>query len=513
MSNAIKDVVILGGGAAGWISAGLLAKKLNPSKTSATITLIESKTIGIIGVGEGTWPTMRSTLKKIGICENDLITQCDATFKQASKFVSWQTKSKQDFYYHPFNSPKASTQIDLSPYWHLNNLNQISFSKAVSCQQTVCENGLAPKAISTPQYKDVTNYGYHLDATKFCELLKKHCTEKLNVQYVQDDMKDVVKDKTGNIKSLLCEENGEIRGDFFVDCSGFKSLLLGEALNVPFINKGDQLFCDSALVLQTPYPEEDSPIPCFTQSTAQDSGWIWDIGLSSRRGVGYVYSSRHTSDEKAEQTLKNYLGGKAEHLTPRKIIFKTGHRQVFWKKNCVAIGLSAGFLEPLEASALMFIETSAAMLADQFPTNTSIIKQRADYFNEAFTQRWNGVIDFLKLHYAISKRDEPFWQDNRNPESMSASLKNKLGLWEYSAPSEYDFSSKYEVFRAASYQFVLYGMGFKTDFATSSHLYNESDIAEKVMIMKEKEEVNLCANLPTHRELINSVKQYGFSRI
>jgi len=513
MPKAIKDIVILGGGAAGWISAGVLANKLSPSSTSNTITLIESKAVGTIGVGEGTWPTMRATLKKIGISENDLITQCDATFKQASKFVSWTNNSNQDFYYHPFNTPKAYPHINLAPYWQSEKWSQKSFSSTVSCQEAVCEHGLAPKTLNTAEYKDIANYGYHLDAKKFCALLKKHCTENLNVRYIQDDMKDVIKDNTGNIQSLLCYESGEIKGDFFVDCSGFNSLLLGKAMDVDFVDKSNQIFCDSALVLQKPYSDPDSPIPCYTQSTAQESGWIWDIGLSNRRGIGYVFSSHHTTDSIAEKTLNHYLGEQSEKLTPRKITFKTGHREIFWKKNCVAIGLAAGFIEPLEASALMFIETSAAMLADQFPANNNAIKNTAQRFNNAFIERWNGVIDFIKLHYVLSKRDEPFWVDNRDPNSMSTSLKNRLEAWQYEAPSDYDFPSQFDVFRAASYQYVLYGMGFHTDFSNSGHLYNEKSRADKVIAMKMKEQYNLCANLPQHRALINRIKQYGFSRI
>jgi 2-polyprenyl-6-methoxyphenol hydroxylase-like FAD-dependent oxidoreductase len=509
MSKAIKNVVILGGGTAGWITAGLIAKKLSPTNHETSITLIESKSIAAIGVGEGTWPTMRSTLKKIGISETDLITQCDATFKQASKFVDWVDASEQDFFYHPFNSTKAYPHINLAPYWH----GKGSFSGSVSCQEALCEQGLAPKHLTTPEYQDIANYGYHLDAVKFAQLLRKHCVETLGVKHIEDDVLAVNKDEQGFIDSLSTRNNDNIAGDLFIDCSGFRSLLLGKAMQVPFISKQDTLFCDSALVVQVPYKNTDSPIPCYTQSTAKQAGWIWDIGLSSRRGVGYVYSSKHASDEQAEQSLRNYLSMESNNLEPRKISFEVGHREVFWKKNCVAVGLSAGFLEPLEASALMFVETSAAMIADQFPACSQVMEKTAARFNQAFLHRWNSVIDFLKLHYVLSNRPEPFWVDNKQPNSISKSLLSLLELWKYQAPSDYDFTSHFDLFRAPSYQYILYGMGYKTDFSAAKHLLNENQKAARAFDLKNKEQINLCATLVSHRELISKVKQHGFSRI
>lgn len=513
MSKLVKHVVILGGGTAGWISAGLIASKLIPANQVTSVTLIESKNIPAIGVGEGTWPTMRSTLRKIGISETDLIIECDATFKQASKFVSWVDDSKNDYYYHPFNSTKAYPHINLAPYWQSNNAGKESFSASVSCQEALCEQGLAPKYLTTAEYQDIANYGYHLDAVKFAKLLKKHCISQLSIKHIEDDVIKVNKDAAGAIQSLSTKMNGQISGDLFIDCSGFSSTLLGKAMQVPFINKQDQLFNDSALVVQVPYKQADSPIPCYTQSTAQPSGWIWDIGLSTRRGVGYVYSSKYATDEQAEQTLRNYLGEGSDNLQVKKINFKVGHREVFWRKNCVAVGLSAGFLEPLEASALMFVETSAAMIADQFPACTEVMEKTAERFNKAFLHRWNGVIDFLKLHYVLSNRTEPFWLDNKQPASISNALQSLLKLWQFQAPSDYDFPSQFDVFRAPSYQYVLYGMGFNTDFLSAQHLLNEGEKAQRAFNMKAKEQANLCASLPMHRELICNVKRHGFSRI
>lgn len=511
MSKSVKHVVILGGGTAGWISAGLIASKLTPEDSDASITLIESKNVSAIGVGEGTWPTMRSTLKKIGISETDLITECDATFKQASKFVDWVDASTDDYYYHPFNATKAYPHINLAPYWQ--NTNDTSFSAAVSCQEALCEKGLAPKYLTTPEYQDVANYGYHLDAKKFAKLLRNHCINKLGVIHIEDDVVDVSKDTQGAIASLATRNHDQIHGDLFIDCSGFSSVLLGKSMEVPFIAKHNQLFTDRAVVAQVPYKTVDSIIPCYTQSTAQPSGWIWDIGLSTRRGVGYVYSSKYEKDEQAEQRLLSYIGKDIGPITTRKIQFQAGHREVFWKKNCVAVGLSAGFLDPLEASALMFIETSATMIAEQFPSNTQMMEKTAERFNKAFLHRWNGVIDFLKLHYLLSNRTEPFWLEHKQAKSIPQSLTSLLEIWRFQAPSHYDFPSQFDVFRAPSYQYILYGMGYKTKFLEAKHLLNEGEKAAHAFNLKAKEQANLCANLPMHRELISNIKRHGFSRI
>lgn len=515
MSTNIRKVIILGGGSAGWLSAGLIASTLSSQlkDCSLSVTLIESKEIGTIGVGEGTWPTMRSTLKTMGISESILIKECDASFKQASKFVNWTHNEHSNYYYHPFNPTQGYPETNIAPFWQANSkANKLSFSKSVSSQEAICELGLAPKMITTAEYRDVANYGYHFDSSKFSQMLKKHCINVLGVALIEDKVISVNKDDDGYITSLTTERNNNLEGDFFIDCSGFSSLLLGKALNVPFVNKQDTLFADSAVVTQIPYPSADASIPCYTKSSAQSSGWIWDIGLSSRKGIGYVYSSQYCDKAKAIETLKNYIGPAANDAQIKSLAFQAGHRKIFWEKNCVAIGLSAGFLEPLEASALMFIETSAAMLANNFPANRESMLALAANFNSVFQKRWAGVIDFLKLHYALSQRQEPFWRDNRQSHSIPASLTTLLKNWRYCPPSD-DAASQFDVFRAPSYQYVLYGMGFKTDFNAIHKSAHASELAHKAFIAKNIEEKTIIQRLPQHRVLIDQIIAGGLSKI
>src|SRR6202000_1010407 len=294
-----------------------------------------------------------------------------------------------------------------------------------------------------------------------------HCVEKLGVRHVLADVLAANQSESGDITGVSTRQAGEIKGDLFIDCSGFSSLLLGKTLGVGFKDCSDVLFCDTALALQIPYDSPDSPMASHTISTAQTAGWIWDIGLPPRRGTGYVYARRHTSEEEARETLWRYVGPEHKDKVARKIAIRSGHRETFWKNNCVAVGLAAGFLEPLESSAIVLVELSAKLIAEQMPANREIMDIVAKRFNEVGDYRWGRIIDFLKLHYVLTQRtDSAFWRDNVDPAGVPERLKELLTLWKYQSPWYFDeFDRLEEVFPAASYQYVLYGMGFRTEVA------------------------------------------------
>jgi len=517
MSKSLKHVVIVGGGSAGWSTAGSIAAMHNSkSKQGIKVTLIESPDVSSVGVGEGTWPTMRGTLQKMGVSETDFMRQCDVSFKQGSKFVKWVTGSEDDFYYHPFVLPQGYFDINLFKYWQQDSQGK-SYSDAVCFQEQLCEKGLAPKLITSPEYAAAANYAYHLDAGKFSEFLKSHCINNLGVEYVSDHVGTIKSTDSGDIHSVNTKNHGDISGDLFVDCTGFSSLLIGKHYQVPFISKKDVLFIDTALAVQIPY-EEDDAIASHTISTAQDAGWIWDIGLPSRRGVGHVYSSSHTSQVDAENVLRAYLhhsiGEKSEDLVFRKIDINPGFREKFWVNNCVAVGMAAGFLEPLEASALVMIELAATTISEQLPADRECMDIVAKHYNARFSYNWERIIDFLKLHYIASKRlDTAFWRDNRNPDTIPESLQELMSLWKHRSPSEYDFSHKREVFSAASYQYVLYGMDFEFTQMPSEANETEQKLAQRMFADNRKVTEKYVSALPTNRELISKVAKFGFSRV
>ncbi|MFS2319254.1 tryptophan halogenase family protein [Maricaulis sp. D1M11] len=517
MEKPVRRIVIVGGGSAGWITAGTLAAKHrsdHPDRLS--ITLVESPNIPIIGVGEGTWPTMRTTLRRMGISETDFIRSCSATFKQGAQFARWVTGKPDDSYYHPLMLPQGFLDGNLAPHW-LEETQGLSFSAAVSPQDHVCDRSLAPKQITTPEYAGVLNYAYHLDAGRFADFVRDHCVSQLGVNHVLADVTGLEAAENGDIAAIETEQAGRIEGDLFVDCTGFKSLLLGEHYGVPFKSCKDVLFIDTALAVHTPYHTETDPIASHTISTGQSAGWIWDIGLSTRRGVGHVYSSAHNDEDTAARELDAYLqqsGHSLDALSYRKININPGHRERFWHRNVVAIGLSAGFLEPLEASALVLIELSSLMLAEQMPTTRGAMDIVAKRFNAKFRYRWDRIIDFLKLHYVLSQREEDaFWRDNKDPDTVPESLNELLTLWKDQPPWHDDFDHKDEVFPAASYQYVLYGMGFQT---RASHLNASSDakaFAQQQFAERRKVTDQMLAHLPDHRALIEKIKVHGMQQI
>lgn len=514
MNKAVKSLVIVGGGTAGWLSAGIIAAEhKSHSSQGIQLTLIESPDINPIGVGEGTWPTMRHTLQSIGISELDFLNCCEASFKQGSQFIDWVTGDKDDSYYHPFVAPHGFGQSNISGFWQ-KNATQIPFAHATSFQPHLCDNHRAPKQPQTPEYAAVANYGYHLNAAKFAALLQQHCTKNLGVKHIVDHVTQVNGDLDGNIETVSTKAHGNIQGDLFIDCSGSKALLLGEHYQIGFVHKKKILFNDRAIAVQAPYENNDEEIASHTLSTAQDSGWIWDIGLPTRRGVGYTYASDYLSDDKAEQALKSYLSKSLstktlESLSFKRLSFVPGYREKFWHKNCVAIGMAAGFLEPLEASALALVELSAKMVAKELPANTAIMPITEQRFNKRFHYRWQRIIEFLKLHYVLSRRQgSQYWLDNRSEETIPPRLRQLLTLWQYQAPSYNDFTEIEEIFPAASYQYILYGMGFITEEKTTLSQYDNDQISRKNVEENQKLCQKYLSGLPSNRELLNYLTQH-----
>jgi tryptophan halogenase len=498
MPSAIKKIVIVGGGTAGWLSAGVIAAHHQSDDAEAIeIVLVESSDIPTIGVGEGTWPTMKNTMQQIGISESELFQSCHAAFKQGGKFVDW-VHGDGDFYYHPFTVPLGYGRIDLAPY--IDNIEDYAVES--NFQHSICEAGLAPRTITEGEYQGQCNYAYHVDAGALAELLKQHCKTKLGVTQIIDTVEGAELAADGSIAAIRLKEGGLLAGDLFVDCTGFASVLLGKTLGVPFVETDDVLFNDTALAMQVPYANDHDPLATHTIATGQNAGWIWDIGLTHRRGVGHVYASKFLSDDEAEQNLRSYLGEAAEGLNTRKIGFKSGHRAEFWKKNCVAVGMSAGFVEPLEATAIMLVEVSARYIAENLPPDNAIMAITARRFNQQMQYRWRRIIDFLKLHYMLSKRPEPYWRAHCDEKTIPESLKEDLAIWASRGPVASDFDSAIELFPAASYQYVIYGMGFKPDFSRQAYLYREQEQADRIISRNKKLTDQMLQTLPPHRAYI-----------
>ena len=500
--NPVRHVLIVGGGTAGWLTAAFLARTLGTAAGGVRVTLVESSEIGIIGVGEGTFPSIRGTLNAIGLDEARFVRECDATFKQGVNFVDWSRVGER--YFHPFNAPSQRPGApELMQYWLLGEAGGPAFADAVSMQQRVADASRAPKRASDGDWLGPMNYAYHFDAGKFATLLAAHA-QTLGVERVIATVDRVERRDDGGIAAVVTRERGALSADLFVDCTGFRALLIGQTLGAARKPLADVLFVDRALAVQVPYPAADTPIASCTISTAHAAGWTWDIGLHTRRGVGYVYSSRHTRDEQAERVLRGYVGPAADASTPRFLKLDTGYRETQWIVNCVAVGLSAGFLEPLESSGIGLIEAAAYLVGYLFPADGNF-EPAARQFNEQMRGRFERIVDFLKLHYGLTRRDDSaFWRDNADPATWTPTLRDRLAQWRSRPPHRLDFIADLEMYPPSSWQYVLYGMGYATDLSHARAAWPRAAEARQEFAMIAQVAQRALADLPDHRALVEA---------
>jgi len=510
MSNK-RRILIVGGGTAGWLTAAYLAKALRlPERSHLDITVLESPDISSVGVGEGTFPTIRSTLQFLGIDEARFIRETSATLKQGIRFVDWArtpTGGQHQQFFHPFEAPFYAEDLNLVPYWLLQDKAQRPpFAQAMTLQYKVAEGQRAPKRAGEAPYTAPLNYAYHFDAIKLAELLADRARQ-LGVRHEQGTVTDVALDARGAIAHLSTPQ-GRFEADLYIDCSGFRAELIGKALGSPFKSCRDQLFADRALACKLPFDAPDMPMESCTIATAHEAGWLWEIGLNGSRGIGCVYSSSHMSDERAADVLRDYCRkaqpGDHQDLALRSIPFAPGYREQQWVKNCVAVGLSAGFLEPLESTGLVLIEAAVGMIAEMLP-HSGPMEAPARRFNELMVARFDNIVAFLKLHYALSKREEPFWRDNANPATIPQRLAELLEQWQVRPPGRFDFLLDTETFAFFNYQYILYGMGFSTDLSAGRDDFTQVAEADKLFAKIQRFADRALVDLPSHRSLIQQI--------
>ncbi|HWU12703.1 MAG TPA: tryptophan halogenase family protein [Caulobacter sp.] len=507
--------MIVGAGTAGWLTAGYLARTLGAQFPGGIeITLVEPAESGILGVGEGALPTIRKTLRRIGIDEAALVREAGATFTQGLRFAHWRFEpgaGQPDHYLHSFQASQDSSGLDLLSYWLLGAAGDSEWSQINTPQKIAADAGRAPKLITHPDYVAPLNYAYHFDAAKLVSVLRNAATG-LGVRHVMDTIDEVSLTEDGAIDTVRGRASGPMTADLYVDCTGFRAQLIGHALKSPYKSCRSVLFCDSVLAMQVPYERPDAPIASYTISTAQEAGWTWDIGLGSRRGVGHVFSSDHTDTETAERALRSYVGKAGDGLDIRHIKFEAGYREINWRKNCVAIGLSSGFFEPLEATDIVFTEVAAVMLASLFPWGGEMeMETAARQYNDLMRRRYERTLDFIKLHYCISeRRDTAFWRDNAEDSTIPESLHDLLDRWRFRPPDATDIDPNVDIFTEASWQYVLYGMGYRTDLNLKAGAYRHFDEARAAFADIRRQADHACQSLPPHRELVEWAQRRGF---
>jgi flavin-dependent dehydrogenase len=508
-----RRILIVGGGTAGWLTAGYLARMLGADRPGGiAVTLVESHDIGILGVGEGTFPTIRKTLSRIGIDEAELVRRCGATFKQGAKFVHWRHAPGapgHDHYLHAFQETDDREGPELLPYWLLGLAGDANWDEVNTPQKRAADAHRAPKLPSHPDFVGPLNYAFHFDAVTLAVLLREQGIAN-GVTHVVDTVQEVLLGEDGAIAGVRGAESGVLTADLYIDCTGFRAELIGKALGQPWKSCRDVLFCDSAIAIQVPYERPDDPIASYTISTAQQAGWIWDIGLEARRGIGHVYSSAHSNAEEAERVLRAYVGPAGAALDTRSFRFDAGYREVNWVKNCVAVGLSSGFFEPLEATGIVFSEVAAGMIANLFPW-AGDFETSARQFNAIMRRRYERALDFIKLHYCLSeRRDSRFWLDNVDPASVPDSLKELLDRWRFRPPNEMDIDRNVDIFTESSWQYVLYGMGWKTDLSAKAGVFRFAEEAKAAFATIQRQGQFAVQQLPSNRELVRFAQRSGF---
>ncbi len=416
------EFVIAGGGTAGWIAAATLARFLGDC---ASITLVESDEIGTVGVGEATIPQIHNLLIGLGIDQAEFIQRTNASFKLGIEFVDWQRRGHS--YIHSFG--QVGRGVGLIPFRQL-WLRGRGLGVAGDYGD-YSGNVVAARAgrFATPNGQAASGgelaNAYHLDATLFAQMLRDYAMER-GVKRIEGKITSVERDKeSGDIAALQLDGDRRVSGSFFIDCTGFRSVLLGEALGVPFVDWRHWLPCDTALALPTASGDNFRP---YTQSIAHPAGWQWRIPLQHRTGNGHVFCSSFMSQDEAASILLANVEG--EPLAdPRPIHFTTGHRREYWSGNCLALGLAAGFMEPLESTSIHLVQSGISRLLNVLPRDGSDYATARMAFNRLSVIEWERVRDFLVLHYTVNDRQgEPFWDHCRSMD-LPPSLAEKIALF------------------------------------------------------------------------------------
>ncbi|GAA4763469.1 tryptophan 7-halogenase [Stakelama sediminis] len=421
--DPVRSIVIVGGGTAGWMAAAAVSRFLNNGQRQ--FTLVESDTIGTIGVGEATIPPIVNFNRMLGIEENDFMRATQATFKLGIEFVDWYRRGKR--YLHPFGELGHDFEgVAFHQFWSAyRDQADVGAITDYSITAAACyANAYAPAERDPRSPLRQMTHAYHFDATLYAAYLRRR-SEVQGVTRVEGRIVDVEQDgESGFVTALLLEDGRRVEGDLFLDCSGFRSLLLGKTLDVAYRDWSRWLPCDRAVALPG---ERLSPLPPYTRATADSAGWRWRIPLQHRTGNGHVYSSAYMDANMAEQALRDGLetppAGEARHLG-----FTTGVRERFWEKNVIALGLSGGFIEPLESTSIHLIQTGISKLFWLFPDRRPSAVERREY-NRLMTEQYEYIRDFIVLHYKATARDDtPFWNHVRTMD-VPDSLAHKIDLF------------------------------------------------------------------------------------
>ena len=490
MNDTIRKVVVVGGGTAGWMSAALLKRVLGPQ---VDIELVESEDIGVIGVGEATIPPIQHVNSVLGLDEAEFLRETKATIKLAIRFENWRRQG--DSYYHTFGAPGRSqafchfhhfwTRAELAGY----RTNLWDYDLNYLCAEA---GKFAKLQVNDPVWE--LPYAYHFDSSLYGQYLRKY-SEKLGVTRTEGLIEDVkLRGEDGHVESLTLRSGAMISGDFFVDCSGGRGLLINQKLGTGFEDWSHWLPCNRAMAV--PSKRFDETLP-YTRSIAHSAGWQWRIPLQHRNGNGLVYSSHHYSDEQAADILLNNLDSEAIG-EPKIIPFKTGRTRKQWNRNVVAVGLSSGFLEPLESTSIYLIQSGIVRLIHLFP-HAGVTRELVDEYNRQSKEEYELIRDFIILHYHLNERtDSQFWRDVATME-IPERITQKIELFRSNGSL---FKDNLDIFLEPSWLQVMLGQGIvPQDYHPLAGTLSDAELKDKLVNTK-KTKLQPMDQIPGHDEFL-----------
>jgi len=461
----IQDVVILGGGTGGWMTATYLKHTFGDR---ISVTLVESERVGTVGVGEATFSTIRHFFDRLGLAEKDWMPHCAGSYKLAIRYENWREPGK--YFYHAFERLRSVGGFSIADWWLRLNGDVEKFDEQCLILPTLCETDRSPRRMDGSLFAagpDGLNgdldvraqfpYAYHFDADLLANFLADYGIAR-GIRHIVDDVTEVRRDHRGWISELVTKEHGPITGQLFVDCTGFRGMLINQTLGEQFESFEDVLPNNRAVALRVPADARTQVIPPYTTATAMDAGWIWTIPLYGRVGTGYVYSDEFCTPEEAESTLREFAAPGRDGLEANHIRMRVGRNRHSWVANCVAIGLSSGFVEPLESTGIFFIQHAIEQLVRNFPGSNWDPVLR-DNYNRSIAEVIDGVKEFLVLHYAAAGReDTPYWKAAKT-RALPDDLGRRMRTWTGLLPEEDTIYPHYHGFDSYNWKVMLIGLG------------------------------------------------------
>lgn len=511
-AKPIRDYTIVGGGTSGWIAACYLARYFQRcmARGEVSITVIESPTIGIIGVGESTARPMADLLRLIGIPEREFIKRCDATFKLGGMFVDWDRDERGDSvsWINPFFSQSDIQGVNpaymYAQYGMKKNGGPLKedYTEAVSVCPALIRNNKGPRPIGGPDYKSEIPYSYHMNAIELAKMLQEH-GKKLGIKQILDNVQEVRLDEEGAVKELQLKEHGVHPIEFVIDATGFASIVIGKAMGEPFEPYAKYMPNDRAAVMQLPHPDPTQLEPA-SRATALNAGWSFRVPLFNRVGTGYVYSSNFISDDEAVREIKAFAGA-PDDIEPRIIRMRIGKVRRSWVKNCLALGLSSGFVEPLEATAIYSVQVALQWFITYLP-DSDLDPAVSGRYNKLVDGLYEEIVNFISLLFCANNRDDTdYWRAARHDITVPDALQENLALWRHTLPDELDLKTS-TFFTPTSYRAALMGKRFckGRDYGQTA-IFNEEDWSHYLKARLDRAQ-SFVDTLPSQYELLRSIR-------